>query len=181
MNALLVSDFNLANLAGCLRNAFPRAELDVALAPLGQVTPSLLAEAAAGGTVRGDLLLVWTRPEAVRQRLRPSSRGDRSSEALLDEEVDVFARLVREAALGWRLVFVASWVLPAAVAGNGADTWREGSGPRRLLARAPQLNRYCAALANWRPSEFEGDLYRDEIAQKILCAWVCSVCYLVGQ
>ena len=62
---LLVSDFNIQNLAGYLNNDESRPIVQVTTAPFGQVTPTLLDGHAEAWQTQPDFAVVWTRPENV--------------------------------------------------------------------------------------------------------------------
>jgi FkbH-like protein len=136
MKALLISDFNLNNFAGYLRNAPDAKDWDVVVAPLGQVVQTLGDLPQTRGAKCEDSVFVWTRPEAVLPAISSLLQGLEGDDSALDAEVDDFARSLLHAADATAAVLVTTWVIPDYRLGSGTEGWRAGFGVRRLLARA---------------------------------------------
>lgn len=104
---LLISDFNLGNLAGLLRNSPAIPGIFPVPAPFGEVVRPLLEEKAEGEELRGAL--VWTRPQAVVPSFgRILAHQEVSSDTLL-AEVDSFCDLLIGAAGRFRFLLVPTW------------------------------------------------------------------------
>jgi len=127
LKGLLISDFNLENLAAYLRNDGSRPAVDVAVSPFGQVVPTLLDDGAPCWRSNPDFVVVWTRPEAV---LKSFSRLLAFSGVDLEDlfaEVDAYAADLLSAKDRTRVMFVPSWSMPALHRGRG------------MLALAPRV------------------------------------------
>jgi FkbH-like protein len=136
VRGLLVSDFNAQALGGLLDNSPESPAFSVQLGPFGQVMPTLADPALDCWQPAPDVLIVWTRPQAVLpafQRLLEHARTD--PHALMDE-VDAFSRAVRAACARVRWGFVATWTLPAFERGLGLIDWKSEQGLIRQLTRA---------------------------------------------
>ena len=66
-HCLLVSDFNVENLAGYLNNGEQPPVIKATAAPYGQVMQSLMTEDSIGGNQDFDFIVVWTQPQWVSQ------------------------------------------------------------------------------------------------------------------
>lgn len=105
---LLISDFNLGNLAGLLRNHPGKPGISPVVTPFGEVVRPLLEEKTGeGGELKGAL--VWTRPQAVVPSFgRVLAHQEIPPEDLL-AEVDAFCDLLVGAAGRFRFLLVPSW------------------------------------------------------------------------
>lgn len=114
----VVSDVNLANLAGLLTR--PAAEggagIQARLLPFGEVVRPLLEE---GPQEEGEGLLIWTRPESVLPGFRELLDGAAPDPEALDREVEEYVGLVAQAATRFPFTLVASWTAPPARRGLG--------------------------------------------------------------
>jgi FkbH-like protein len=136
MKLLLVSDFNLQNLAGYLRNAGEKEIFEVALTPFGQVQQAFLTIDSALWEPKPDACVVWTRPESALPSFQALLEGKTIETAAIFEEVDSFVRLLSVAANRAFAVFVPTWVLPPHHAGHGLEDLANASGPVRCLLAA---------------------------------------------
>lgn len=139
---LLVSDFNLDNLAGLLGQDPELPEVEPVAAPFGQAAQALADGGMACWHPAPAVCLVWTRPEAVLPAFARRLQG----EAVGDEEilsgVDAFADLLLAAAGRTRLLLACTWALPG---------WERGYGPLDLR---PGLGLgHALLLANLRLAE----------------------------
>ncbi|MDX9749888.1 MAG: HAD-IIIC family phosphatase [Flavobacteriales bacterium] len=123
---LLVSHFNLANLANILR---AREDLpwEVSVAPLDQVTAALQGHVPPGASA-----LVWTRPEQVSAVFRKAVHFHPAETAGALAEVDAFADGLIAAAGRFQALYVPTWQYPVQ-AHFGTGELRHG--PYDLLAR----------------------------------------------
>ena len=158
MKALLVSDFNLQNFAGYLRNAGKEQGVDLTLSPIGQVTRSLLDESSGLWHPAPDFCVIWTQPEAVLPSFQALLQGQEVSPGAIEAEVDAFAQLVRQAARRTPIVLLPTWVMHHFHSGNGLSDLAHPNGNRRCLMAAnlrlleavePTLNVYPLAAEKW--------------------------------
>jgi FkbH-like protein len=130
---LLVSDFNISNLAGYLRNESELDGLEVDVAPFGQVLPTLTQEDSPLRQNHPDFVVVWTRPEAI---IGSFQRTLQCSHAPLSEvltEVDRFTSCLLSIRQLVKFTFVPTWVLPAHHHGLGMLDMRKDIGLARTL------------------------------------------------
>jgi FkbH-like protein len=136
----VVSDFNADLLARYF--AADRAEpaWTAETAPFGQVFQTLAAFDAPETT-----LAVWTRPEGISDAWARHLAGEPVSRDALMADVDLYARMLAEAAGRARSLFVATWVPSRIGRGLGMLEW-SADGGARLLA---EMNlRLADALAS---------------------------------
>jgi FkbH-like protein len=144
MKLHLISDFNLETLGNSLANDELSPQVTVAVAPYGQVFPTLLQP----HSDPSDLALVWTAPEKILPAFEEALQAGEVNEHRLTSELEEFVHCVREAQKYFRAIFVVSWMLPAQRRGNRLLSMRK-HGPRRLLL---QLNLMLAEKLEDCPS-----------------------------
>lgn len=107
---LLLSDFNLGNLAGQFRAHGLSPKVDPELADYGQVQPILNDRShAAWEGARSKSLLVWTTPERVSGGFQSLAQfGSFEMDAILNE-VDSFTASIANAASEFKIVFLPLW------------------------------------------------------------------------
>src|SRR5262245_20321829 len=119
MDGLLVSDFNIENLASLLRNDRDEPTLTCRVAPYGQAAQVLLDHDASVWKPQPDFVLAWTRPEAVlpgfNQALCGMGIDTPSVLAQVDDHCD---RLVQAKGRA-RLLFVPTWSVSTMHPGQG--------------------------------------------------------------
>ncbi|MBF0399311.1 MAG: HAD-IIIC family phosphatase [Magnetococcales bacterium] len=143
---LLISDFNMEIMAGCLRSHPGGMVGSVQTAPFGQVMPVLSGSVDDGGC---HVALVWTRPESISDGYRRAKAFERVDVATVLAEVDLFAALLARHAEGVELLFVPTWVLPRSFVGHGLLEMQEGLGLTNLLMRMNlRLAERLAAVSN---------------------------------
>ncbi|AMY12966.1 FkbH domain protein [Luteitalea pratensis] len=139
MNGLLISDFNIENLAAYLKRDDRQLPVSAVKVSYGQVTRVLMDHRAEEWSPRPEFTVVWTRPEAalsVFSRLLDGN-PDVSESALLDE-VDGYAAALAAAADLTGALFVPLWTLPPNHAGRGLLDLAPTKGPARALLQANQ-------------------------------------------
>ena len=129
----LIADFTVESFSALLEADFSWPKVVVNEAPYNQVEPSLLA-LSGEKPASDEILLVWTRPEAVSPSFANLLRGRPAGMARILEEVDAFCELVAMVENASRSVFIPLWTLPAHVRGLG------------LLDLSPGNNGVWAAL-----------------------------------
>jgi len=153
---LLVSDFNVAPLAGYLRNDRESPALSVVEAPYGLVEPVLLGEHEVWQQ-DPDCALVWTRPQAICTAFARLLDGEGVTEEEIDAEVALFVDLLAGAAGRLAALFVPLWALPPYERGFGMGDLKRGGIARtllrmnaRLIDRADSIdNFYLFDSARW--------------------------------
>ncbi len=124
---LLVSDFNIAPLAGYLRNDEELPIVDVVEAPHGVVEPVFLSEHSVWQRVPVDAVaLVWTRPEAIAPSFVQLLRGVPPPADVLEGEVDRFVDLLLGAGPRLRGLLVPLWTLPPSARAAGIGDFKVG-------------------------------------------------------
>jgi FkbH-like protein len=107
-SALLVSDFNTSNFSGYLRNDREWPKIEPISAPYGQVHQALLNF----DYDSVDVVIVWTRPEAVIPSFSRLLDGEPQSVDKLLLEADAYVELLLRLRDKVRLTFVPTWVIP---------------------------------------------------------------------
>ncbi|HVJ16535.1 MAG TPA: HAD-IIIC family phosphatase [Polyangiaceae bacterium] len=126
----IVSDFTVGELERRLNDPNEAVPMDFAAAPFGQVIPALLAPAPA----KRDVLVVWTRPEAVVPAFDALLGYEQVDEAELLRQVDAFCDVVAQAASRYRAVLVPTWLLPPYRRALGMLDARSGGATHALCA-----------------------------------------------
>lgn len=132
---VLISDFNLDNLAAYLAKDQSEPRLLPVTAPFGQVVPALIDGSARHWAGAPAYAVVWTRPEAAAGAFARLLDGDEVDETALLRDVDAFAAAIREAAGRVSTLLVASWVWPPDRHGLGMLDFRPNLGGAWALAR----------------------------------------------
>ncbi len=130
LRGLIVSDFTINELERRLNDAAEGPQLECEVAPFGQVLPTLLGPPAP----ECDVLVVWTRPEAVIPGYGRLLAFESVPESEILAEVEQFCDLVIRAAAGYRSVFVPTWALPPYRFGLGMLEARSGGAYRAITA-----------------------------------------------
>lgn len=132
-SGLLISDFNVDNLAAYLRNDRTAPAVDAVVAPYGQVGQALLDSNLACWREHHKFVVVWTRPEAVIEEFAVKLQfADADLNRLLEQVDDYAARLVsiKDRA---SVIFVPTWVLPTFHQGHGMLDLAPRVGNARVL------------------------------------------------
>ncbi len=108
-NFLLVSDFNLQNLASLLLKRETGFALDIRTAAFGQVMQLLLSREASTWPVDLDGTLLWTSPEAISPSYGKALRYEEFSAESVLGEVDEFAHALTSIPAHVRHIFVPTW------------------------------------------------------------------------
>lgn len=114
LRVLVLSDFNVDNFCGYLRNQFEerKTAVEIAAAPFGQLVPALLDGSMAIWSTTHDGALVWTLPEAVIPSFAKLLDGQRVALDDVLAEVRSFAEALLSAAKRVKWMIVASWAAP---------------------------------------------------------------------
>jgi FkbH-like protein len=134
-NCILISDFNIENMAGYLRNSPGVPATNVTVAPYGQVMQFLSGDASEYRQNKYDLAIVWTQPHKVIASFNDMINFKTVSVDEVLREVDDFASYLLGIRDKVKYVFVASWVLPAYNRGLGMLDMKFGIGTANTLMR----------------------------------------------
>lgn len=113
---VLISDFNLENLARLLNRPDEGLPLQCELAPFGEVIGPLI-EHPPGDPPAGAV--VWTRPEAALPSFAALIEGKGVKEGRIEADVDAFCDVLAAASERFRYLLVPSWLAPPAHRGLG--------------------------------------------------------------
>ena len=110
---VLVSDFNLQNLAGYAANDPEFPNLKPISTLLGQPVPTLLDPAAPHWQNRPDVAVIWTQPQSVISAFNALLKYEQVPMREALQEVDAYCSLLIPMSERVRYAFVPSWVLPS--------------------------------------------------------------------
>lgn len=132
---ILISDFNLSNLASLLSITADAAAMPTTVAPFGQVYQTLRNAHLECWQTPYDLAVVWTRPQGVIEAFAALLRGEATDSARILSQVDEFAEAVL--ALQGRVgaVLIPSWVAAEYDAPTGIRAFAGATGLSALLMR----------------------------------------------
>ncbi len=135
LRGVLISNFNLENLAALMRNdtASPKTELKAA--PYDQVTPVLMGAEPSLWAGRPDFAVVWTDAESAIQAYRALKNRDNISMEVLERQVRDYAALLKKLLDKTRFVFVPTWSRPKEERIFGMLEMKPPSGSAYALAR----------------------------------------------
>lgn len=146
---LLVSDFNLSNLAGYLENDDTSPAIETVAGDFGQVYPVLTGQVSQPWEPSPAYGLVWTLPDRVSPAFNRLVQHELIDENQLVADVDAFSNAVLAAAKRLKAVFVASWTLDPTHRGLGfADLRRDRGLARALLVMNLRLAKNLDSAAN---------------------------------
>ncbi len=110
---VLVSDFNLQNLAGYAANDPEFPNLKPISSPPGQPVPALLNKTAAHWQNTPDVAVIWTQPQSVISSFNALLKYEQVPLRATLQEVDEFCSLLVTMSEQVRYAFVPSWALPS--------------------------------------------------------------------
>lgn len=145
---VVIADFTAEDVATALRttDGYDPLDLDVRVAPLGQVVQTL--HALASETEHPDFALIWTRPDAAISGFRRLLEGINVDIAEILAEVDAFAAQIRSHASAVRFMFIASWTLTPEQRGLGMLDLRSGGTATTLMRMNLRLTEQLDGVAN---------------------------------
>lgn len=126
---LLIADFNIANLAGCLCNLEQPSQITVEVAPYGNVIQSLMGQKASDY----NILFVWTLPQSISGAFNQAMNFEHISLEDALKEVDSFCSILLQAAQKTDYILFPQWVLPTYYRGYGLVDMKGGVGVAHLL------------------------------------------------
>jgi len=135
LNAILISDFNLDNFSGYLKNDSQFPQIFPTIAPFGQVTQVLMDEKMECWNQSNDLAVVWTRPEGVIDSFQKALDFHSVTISEVLEDVNRFSDALTRLLGRTRTILVPTWTLPIGMTGYGMLERKPGTGLADLLAR----------------------------------------------
>jgi predicted enzyme involved in methoxymalonyl-ACP biosynthesis len=135
MKGLLISDFNIENLASYLKKEPNAPAIESVSVCYGQVSQTLLDDAAPIWSERPDFVVAWTRPEGVLEAFRRMLDCCSVSENDLNEQVDEFTAALHRASRRTAAIFVPTWVISAFHQTHGLLDLSSSMGVARALMR----------------------------------------------
>ena len=108
---LLISDFNLSNLAALLSKDEESPVICAAAAPFGQVMQVLLEPASQFWSKGTQGVVVWTSPQSVSPSYRRLLESEEAEPEELMHEVDEFCSAIKAIPRHVKYIFVPSWVV----------------------------------------------------------------------
>ena len=149
LKGVILSDVNMANLAGHLENDPSLPPVTAKVAPFGQIAQTILGGDPSlfeGGV---DFAVLWTSPAGAIEGFREIAGQRDVPPERLDEEVDAYVALAARLTDRARLVFLPLWTAPAYDRGLGLLELRAGSGTAHALLRMNlRLAEACARVPN---------------------------------
>lgn len=155
---VLISDFNLENLAAYLQKDGSKPTVQVIKAPYGQVVQPLLQSDMECWQEGPSSAVVWTRPEKVIQSFGRFLEGEYVALEEVMSEVDQFANVLLELKDRASAVYVSNWVLPPNHRGLGMLDLSPVSGCTHLVMQmnvrlaeqlAPAQNIFLLDAQRW--------------------------------
>ena len=135
LRGLLISDFNVQNLAGYLDNDAGEPRVRAHVAPYGQVEPALLDRGHQVWREDHDFAVVWTTPSGAAPSFKGILEHVETPLAGVLEEVDLFAERLASLLDRVRFVFVPTWVAPSHDRGLGLLDLKTGPGLSNTVMR----------------------------------------------
>ncbi len=135
LRAILISDFNLGNLAAILANSPEPPALQVELAPFGQVRQALSNPQLELWQTPADLTVVWVRPQSIIEEYAARLRAEPVDLALMLSQVDQFADQLLSIRERAGHILVASWCTTDVSTAPGLRDLDPDTGISALLMR----------------------------------------------
>ena len=149
LRGLLISDFNIQNLAGYLENDPGDPPVKARVAPYGQVVPVLLDREHDVWREECDFAVVWTTPAGAAPSFRGFSDHVEPPLPALMDEVGAFASRLAGLLDRVRFVFAPIWVSPPYDRGLGLLDLKTGPGAANAVLRMNlRLIDACEKTAN---------------------------------
>ncbi|MGR3173273.1 MAG: HAD-IIIC family phosphatase [Candidatus Scalindua sp.] len=132
---ILISDFNISNFSGYIKNEKCFPEVDTITTPFGQVIQVLMNNAMDCWQENPDFAVIWTRPEGIIKSFYRLQMFEKVSIDDILTEVDEYSSLLLEACNRVRFLFVPTWVFPTYHKGFGMLDMQNGNGIANSLMR----------------------------------------------
>ena len=128
LSTILISDFNLSNFQGYLKNDETLPRMDVSSIPYGQVIKTLLDKNNDVWKNQYDIAIIWTQPEAIINSYSKLLMYSEFDESLLINEVDKFVSLIEGLSDRVKSVFIPLWTKPLYLRGSGILSYKSNFG-----------------------------------------------------
>ena len=132
---VLVSDFNLQNLAGLIANDPEFPAIKPITAPFGQPVTNLLHKDLACWQNTPDVAVIWTRPQSVISAFNSLLRYEQVPLRKVLQQVDEYSSLLVNLSDRVKYAFVPNWVLPSYRSVFGVLDMKTGIGLTNTLMR----------------------------------------------
>jgi FkbH-like protein len=132
---LLVSDFNVDNLASYLLNDENLPKVKPIIAPYGQTVQVLMDDNLECWQEHPDFALIWTQPQSIIESFNQLLNYENVAANQILEEVDSYCSLIANAIDRVRCTLIPMWVLPSYHRGYGMLDMRNGIGISNALMR----------------------------------------------
>jgi FkbH-like protein len=149
MNGVIIADFTADSLAGYLNNDSEEPAMQVSAAPFFQTTQVLLDGNHAVWKEDLDFAVVWTQPETAAPSFGRLANGESVDPSALNDEVDHFIELIRQASNRIKFLILPTWNAPRMGRGLGPIDLKHPAGiGRNLLAMNSRLMAGLSDLTN---------------------------------
>lgn len=132
---LLISDFNLDNFASYLANDTDPPGIIPAVAPYGQVVPSLMGDDLVWSQNQIDFAIIWTQPQGVIESFNHVLEFNNVAVDRVLQEVDDYCSLLMNLKDRLTSIFIPSWVIPSYLRGYGLLDMKNHIGIANMLMR----------------------------------------------
>ena len=156
-HGLLISDFNIRNLAGFLNNSPAEPPVKAVAAPFGQVVQLFSDQQHEIWQKHYEFIVAWTTPEGAAPLFRNVLNYEQVDEQALLAQVDEYSELLLRAADKAPVILVPAWVMPHDHRGWGLLDHHPQLGMTALLA---QMNRRLAQNLGKQPGYYVMDTQR---------------------
>lgn len=133
VKGILISDFNIQNLAGYLNNNTELPQIQVKTAPFGQVIPTLVNAGDEAWQDNPDFAVIWVRPESVSPAFQQVLNYVPADIEKILAQVDDFSSLLLNLRGRVKTVFIMQWVYPTWHRGLGVMDMKAGVGLANIL------------------------------------------------
>ena len=134
-SGVLVSDSNMANLAGYLNNDGHEPKVNAVAAPYGQVIQTIMNKELECWKSKPGFVVVWTRAQSVIRLFNDILDYRKVDPEKVIDEVATFAKLITRLNDLASYVFIPTWVLPWYFRGFGLLDLRNNLGIANMLMR----------------------------------------------
>jgi len=148
---LLISDFNLSNFAGYLRNDGDFPLVDTQEMSFTQCLSALNQKDSKDWKEETDFAVLWTQPQSVIASFNRLLHGETVAIEKILQEVKEYVSLLSSVRDHAKIVFIPTWVIPSYDRGFGLTDMREGVGITNTLMR---MNLKMAEVLEGTPNHY---------------------------
>jgi len=150
LRGILLSDFNIQNLAGYLNNYPELPHVEAKTATFGQVIPLLVNSEDKLWQNSYDFAVIWTRPESAVPSFQKVLNFESIDLEKILSEVDEYTELLKNIQTRVKTVFIPSWVYPTYHRGWGILETKTGFGIINILMQMNlRLSQNLADLSHY--------------------------------